>query len=106
MGDEDVEVVIVDADVFIRLVGGDGGLDDGEGGWGDVELDDVGVLDDEARLYRPENQPDEDDEEDDNHQPEKTAVDLVTFALIVFRHGPEEEELGKKSSCSGSCWDE
>lgn len=70
VGDEDVEVVIVDADVFIRVVRGDGGLDDGgEGGrGGEVELDDVGVLEDEARFCRPENQPDdEDDEEDDEN---------------------------------------
>lgn len=67
----DVELVVVDADSGVGVVGVDGDLD-GRGddvGRGDVEVEDGRVLEDETGLSGLEDGPDdEDDEEDDEEE--------------------------------------
>lgn len=57
---EDVEGVVEDSDLVVRVAGGDGDLDAGgeEVSGGDVEEEDGGVLDDEFGLGRLKNGPD------------------------------------------------
>lgn len=55
----DVEAVVVDADLVVRVPGGDGDLDTGgdKVSGGDIEDEDGGVLDDEFGLCRLKNRP-------------------------------------------------
>lgn len=55
----DVEAVVVDSDLVVRILGGDGDLDAGgeEVSGGDIEDVDGGVLDDEFGLCRLKNRP-------------------------------------------------
>lgn len=55
----DVEAVVVDSDLVVRILGGDGDLDAGgeEVSGGDIEDVDDGVLDDEFGLCRLKNRP-------------------------------------------------
>ncbi|CAH9079906.1 unnamed protein product [Cuscuta europaea] len=68
VGGVDVEVVVVDSDAAVGVVGGDGDLDGGgeDVGGGDVVVEDGGVLEDEVGLPGLENGPDEEDEEEDD----------------------------------------
>lgn len=75
---EDVEAVVVDSDLVVRVVGGDGDLDAGgqEIGAGDVEDVHGGVLDDEFGLRRLQNRPNQEDrEEDEEEEDENSGVD-------------------------------
>lgn len=61
VGGVDVEAVVVDADAVVGVAGGDGDLELGgeEVGLGEVELDDLGVLEVEPGLGGPEDEVDD-----------------------------------------------
>ncbi|KAA8518468.1 hypothetical protein F0562_015942 [Nyssa sinensis] len=94
----DVEFVVVDADLVVRVPRVDGDLDVGGEiiGGGDVEGEDGGVLKDEAWFPGLEDGPDDEDEEEedevDNQKSSATLPDtlpppvLPVFGAPFFRH--------------------
>lgn len=95
VGGVDVEAVVVDADAFVGVAGGEGDLDvggeevgSGGGVAGDVEVVDGGVLEDEPGFGGAEDDPDEeDDEEDENYEApeanEEAVVALPPLMMVV-----------------------
>ncbi|KAA8516802.1 hypothetical protein F0562_017088 [Nyssa sinensis] len=90
VGGEDVEFIVVNPDVIVRVSGGDGDLEVGgeEVGGGDVEGVDGGILEDELWLFGLQNGPnDENDEEEDEVEDEKSSAyffdELLPPALVV-----------------------